>query len=178
MKQSDFFGSAKWISKKDAAPSDFTVLRQTFSARAGERATLFILGLGFFRCTINGRCINPDTFLPLSSDYEASCDPDGEVLAGHRVYVPHFDVSEYLTDGENTLEVHFGGGWYTAQVRTFGTPKAIWRLVFSDRELLSDETAEVYASFVTEYGFTTHEGHDYIPHQIPPSGMPFWQTLL
>ena len=170
MKQSDFFGSAKWVSRENAEARDFVCLRQSFRARAGETATLYALGLGFFKCSINGQNVNPDTFLPLSSDYEATADPIGEVLSGHRVYVPHFDVSEYLIDGENTLEMHFGGGWYTARVRTFGLPKAIWRLAFSDRELLSNETAEVYPSFVSSYDFTTREEHDTLLDRNTPLG--------
>ena len=170
MNQSTFFGSAKWVSKPDVRHDEFVCLRQSFSARAGETATLYALGLGFFRCRINGTLINPDTFLPLSSDYEASCDPEGEILTGHRVYVPHFDVSPYLIDGENTLEMHFGGGWYTAPVRIFGAPKAIWRLAFDGRELVSDETAQVFASFVSDYDFTTREAHDHLTDTNTPLG--------
>jgi hypothetical protein len=52
----------------------FTVIRGRFTISEIKKVTINVLGLGFFKCYINGICINPDTFLPLSSDYEPSCD--------------------------------------------------------------------------------------------------------
>ena len=93
MTRSHFFRNAAWVGQTERDRHTFSVLRGRFTAESAQRVTLNVLGLGFFKCYINGSCINPDTFLPLSSDFEAGADPAGEVLAGHRVYVPQFDIT-------------------------------------------------------------------------------------
>ena len=96
MTQEYFFGNAKWVGAADRTTFGFSVLHGRFYVNAPKKVTLRVLGLGLFKCYINGTCINPDTFLPLSSDYEASCDPEGQVLSGHRIYVPEYDVTPYV----------------------------------------------------------------------------------
>ena len=103
MTQEYYFGTAKWVGASERKAEGFSVLRGRFTAKKGENVTLNILGLGFFKCYINGVCINPDTFLPLSSDYEAGADPVEEVISGHRVYVPKFDITPFVRDGENVI---------------------------------------------------------------------------
>lgn len=126
MKQEFYFKNAKWVGAKERDADTFSILRGRFHVEKYEKVTLNVLGLGFFKCYINGICINPDTFLPLSSEYEASCEPVDEVLTGHRVYVPQFDISMYVKEGDNVIALQYGGGWYTHHSRTFGLPKAIY----------------------------------------------------
>ena len=166
MDRSFFFKNAVWVGRADRSVDTFTVLRGRFTVSEIKRVTLNVLGLGFFKCYINGKCINPDTFLPLSSDFEASCDPRDEVLSGHRVYVPSFDISPLVTLGENVIAIHFGGGWYTHSSRIFGLPKAIY-CITEEREgkeanyFVSDEDCRVGDSFVSGYEFVRYENHDY-----------------
>ena len=166
MERSYYFGEAKWVGKEERRADTFSVLRGRFTLNSFKRVTLNALGLGFFKCYINGECINPDTFLPLSSDFEASCDPIGEVIAGHRVYVPSFDITKFVTRGANVIAIHFGGGWYTHLERVFGLPKAIYRIC-AEREdggaesFVSDESCLIGDGFVSGYKFVTHEDHDY-----------------
>ena len=110
-----FFKNAKWVGALERNADSFAILRGRFSVSAPEKVTLHVLGLGFFKCYINGVCINPDSFLPLSSEYEAGCEPSGEIFSGHRVYVPEFDITSYVKEGENSIAIHYGGG---------GTPSA------------------------------------------------------
>lgn len=161
MTQEYYFGSAKWVGASERRADTFSVLRGRFTAKKGEAVKLNILGLGFFKCYINGVCINPDTFLPLSSDYEAGADPVDEVISGHRIYVPTFDISGVVREGENVIAIHYGGGWYTHKCRVFGLPKCIYRITAGEREYVSDESCRIGKSFVNDYNFTTHEGHDY-----------------
>ncbi len=186
MTQKDFFGQAKWVGAEACTPDKtaairrgvfyvvgerdpnltrFFILRGRFTAGKGAAASLNVLGLGFFKCYINGILVNPDTFLPLASDYEASNDPVDEVLKGHRVYVPRFDITPYLEEGENVIALHFGGGWYTHLWRPFGYPKAIYRITVTEngkeREFVSDESCRIGQSFISDYSFTTCECHDY-----------------
>ncbi|MBQ7302787.1 MAG: family 78 glycoside hydrolase catalytic domain [Clostridia bacterium] len=165
MDKSFFFGDAAWVGKAERTEKTFTVLRGRFDIDTPKKVTLNVLGLGFFKCYINGVCINPDTFLPLSSDFEASCDPIDEMLSGHRIYVPTFDITPFVKSGENVIAVHFGGGWYTHIERLFGLPKAIYRITAEDengevRHFVSDQNCRVGDSFVADYYFLQYETHD------------------
>lgn len=125
-----------------------------------------MLGLGFFKCYINGICVNPDTFLPLSSEYEPTSPPSDEILTGYRTYVPEFDISSLLVRGENVIAIHYGGGWYTFRDRVFGLPKTIFRISVESeggtREYVSDENCLVGKSYVDGYYLMDSECHDYL----------------
>ena len=69
MTQESFFKNAKWVGAPERTPETFSVLRSSFEVNGVKKAMLNVLGLGFFKCYINGECINPDTFLPVSSDF-------------------------------------------------------------------------------------------------------------
>ena len=165
MKQSDFLKNALWVGDANRTRETFSVLRGKFYVDNIERATLNVLGLGFFKCYINGVLINPDTFLPLSSDFEASNDPVDEVISGHRIYVPHFDITPYVKNGENVIAIHYGGGWYCFENRPFGLPKAIYCISVKDSngesDFVSDENCKIGKSFITDYHFTFGENRDY-----------------
>lgn len=165
MKQSYFFKNAIWVGSSERTDETFSVLRGKFYVDDVKTATLNVLGLGFFKCYINGFLINPDTFLPLSSDYENSNDPVDEVISGHRVYVPEFDITPYVKNGENVIAIHYGGGWYCYENRIFGLPKAIYRVCVKDSngetDFVSDENCKIGKSFVTHYRFTFCENRDY-----------------
>ncbi len=165
MDRSFYFGDALWVGKRERGPETFTVLQGHFNIGDFKRVTLNALGLGFFKCYVNGKCVDPDTFLPLSSDFEASCDPTDEVLTGHRIYVPEFDITPFVKKGDNVITIHFGGGWYTFKERFFGLPKAIYRITEEGADgeknyFVSDENCRVRESYVTDYYFTQRERHD------------------
>ena len=173
MNQQFFFSNASWVGTADRKTDTFSVLRGHFSVKGSVKtAELNLLGLGFFKCFINGVCINPDTFLPLSSDFEASCDPREERVTGHRVYVPAFDISPFVKEGDNVIAVEFGGGWYTHKSRTFGLPKAIYRITLTDalgtHEFVSDEQCRIGKSRVCAYDFICCEHHSLTGSPAPP----------
>ncbi len=165
MTQEYFFGTAKWVGASERTADTFSVLRGHFNVSSRKKVNLNILGLGFFKCYINGVCINEDTFLPLSSDYEKGVDPKDEVLSGHRIYVPNFDITEFVAEGDNIIDIHFGGGWYTFVKRRFGLPKAIYRVSVETESgteyFVSDENCKIAASYVNGYYLTNLESHDY-----------------
>lgn len=166
MTQEHFFHNAKWVGAKERTQKTFSVLRGKFQLNDFNNVNLNILGLGFFKCYINGKCINPDTFLPLSSDFEAGCDPVDEVISAHRIYVPQFDITPFVKKGVNTIAIHYGGGWYTFENRTFGLPKAIYCITAeSEKDIenfVSDENCKVGKSFIEEYAFTFGERHNFL----------------
>ena len=166
IKQQEFFKNAKWVGSAQREHDSFTILRGCFTVGEFETVGIDVVGLGFFKCYINGTLINPDTFLPLSSDYENSCDPTDELITAHRIYVPHFDITPFVKKGVNTVAVHYGGGWYTHRHRCFGLPKAIYRVTVKsadgERDFVSDENCRVGKSFVNSYNFTSFEEHNYV----------------
>ncbi len=168
MKQQDYFGSAQWLCAGSAEKSAyaFPLLRSRFTCTGARKATLRVIGLGFFQCRLNGQNVTEELFLPLSTDFEARDNyPRNEIITGHRIYVPEFDVTDLLREGENLLTIHFGGGWYTFSEGYFGEPKAIYQLTVETDEgvqtFVSSERDKIGGSFVTDYYFTRHETHDY-----------------
>lgn len=170
MDMTSVFGKAKWISapEKNGSVPMYQIARSSFSLLNIKKATLRVVGLGFFHCYINGKRVSNDFFLPLSTDFEPRENyPIEEILSGHRIYVPEFDVTDMLVSGINTLALHFGGGWYTVTDDAgFGKTKAIWRL-FGETEngeefdLVSSEDAKANESYVRDGFFPCWENHDY-----------------
>ncbi len=164
MTQETFFHNAKWVGAPERTPESFAVLRGHFDGTDAVNAQLQVLGLGFFKCYINGTCINPDTFLPLSSEFEAGCDPVDEVLSARRIYVSQFDITPLIHPGDNVIAIHYGGGWYTHHRRVFGLPKAIYCIAVETKtETLrfgSDETCKIGKSPVSDYLFVQYEHWD------------------
>ncbi len=133
-----YFGCAEWVGTGNDA--DMPLIRQSFSARAGERAEVTVLGFGVFILYINGVRVHESECLPLATDFEASDFPSGEILH-HRAYVERFDISHLLTDGENVISALLGNGWYNRPIweESFGDgrKKIVWRISLDGREVCS-----------------------------------------
>ena len=164
MQQEYFFKNAKWVGAADPEETRFSILRGHFTVKDAAKVSLNVLGLGFFKCYINGVCINPDTFLPLSSDFEATCDPKDEVLSGHRIYVPQFDITPLVQQGDNVIAIHYGGGWYTFRKRRFGRAKAIYCVSVEGKNgterFVSDENCRIGKSYIADYNLVNLEKQD------------------
>ena len=184
MTQQEVFSTAKWVCAGPYAGNSqteldangtpfFPILRSKFHVENIQKATLRVLGLGFFHCYLNGKDVTADEFLPLATDYVGHENyPVDEELTGHRIYVPEYDVTDLLNCGENTLVIHFGGGWFTTDGTPccgshvpYGTAKAIYRLTLETDsgivEFFSSEQDKIGDSYVKTYNFFTCEHHDY-----------------
>ena len=79
--------------------------------------------------------------------------------------MPQFDITSFVKIGENSIEIHYGGGWYTHRNRTFGLPKAIYCITVEGENgaeyFVSDENCLIGKSFVSKYHFTWEEHHDF-----------------
>lgn len=159
MTQKEMFGNGIWVrADKSCVSPEF---RAVFPARAGEGAGITICGLGFFELYLNGKRISDDLFVPADSHYHAYDDcfcarEFGEEMAS-RVYVMQYDLAPYLRDGENELTAVVGPGWYFR----YGECKLCFRIVFGDREVVSDLSVLWRPGEVTEYKLTRGETHDY-----------------
>lgn len=175
MKLNEMFGGAIWVWDRavEEGKAQISILRGRFSVSKAERATLRVVGLGVFHCYINGVRVGEDLFLPLNSEYESKPNyPADEVLSGYHLYVPEYDITHMLKEGENTIAIHFGGGWYTAVHHNlrYGHRKAIWR-VFGEGadgtfDFGSSEADKIADSFVTGYHLTQLEAQEYTHENV------------
>lgn len=165
MKQNEVFSSARWV----GAPKDgFYILRGRFSVENAKKATLRVIGLGYYHCYINGKRVSNDFFLPLSTDYEERKNyPIDEIISGHRIYVPEYDITDMLKNGENIIAIHFGGGWYDCDPKAgYGDAKAIWRVFGEDDngsfDFGSSENNKIAESNIKNYHFSYSETQDFL----------------
>lgn len=90
------------------------------------KATVSIVGLGFYELTINGKKVGDASFAPLWSDYDKS------------IFYNTYDVTPQLTTHHSsltTIEVLLGNGFYNEQGRryakmkiSFGPPTLLFRM--------------------------------------------------
>lgn len=156
------FGGASFVARGDG--KGFSVLRGHFTLKKAGRAVLRCVGLGFFTCYINGVRVSDDRFLPLATDYEARNNyPAGEILTGHRLYVPEYDISGLVHPGDNVIALSYGGGWYTVETPLYtpncryGDAKAAYRILTDEGEFVSSAKDAVAPGYVTDYRFHEYE---------------------
>lgn len=99
--QSDWnarFITPQTLGKLDApAP----ILFKTFHlSSVPEKARLYATSHGIYRAKVNGVVVGNDCFAPGWSSYH------------NRLKYQTYDISHLLNDGENTIEVMLGNGWY------------------------------------------------------------------
>lgn len=105
----DVLKEAKWIAAFSAGgpatPSPCPYFRKSFRVD-GEvsSAVLFVTSLGLYHGEINGRAFDDAVFRPGWTDYSK------------RVQVQTFDVSGHIVQGENTMGMVLGDGWYAGFV--------------------------------------------------------------
>ena len=132
---------AKWICADESVSSP--LFYKFFHAGKALSATLSITGLGFFEACINDAPVTQDRFVPVFSDYgprdlSAFTYPLADHTA-HRIYYCQYDVTSLIAQGENTLIVQLGNGYYRQKERIcegptdFGdTLQTIFHLVITD----------------------------------------------
>ena len=109
--------SARWIENTACDPFAAPVFRKQFTLDGpGGTAVLYITGVGFYVCTLNGRNVTDALLQPAFSKYDA------------RVYYNEYDVTALLTPGTNVIEVTLGNGWYNEMGEDcFSFEHAAWK---------------------------------------------------
>lgn len=149
------FEGCCWVGGDDQCESP--IISRTFIISQVNRATLWVTGLGFFEARINGIPVTDHWFLPVVSDYGPRdftkfLYPLKDVTT-HRIYYYRFDVTPFVVQGENTLTIQLGNGWYRQKERIAEGPvdfgdvlKAIYRLELETNKgtthICSDAEAE------------------------------------
>lgn len=132
----------QWItSEKEYREGEVFVYRQKFTASQVKKAVFYGTALGVYEAELNGTKIGRQMFAPGFSYYP------------RRVLYQTHEVTKLLREGENTLTVYLGQGWYCGrflcenQTQIYGEqPAAAWILELEDaagsRKIVSDETVE------------------------------------
>ncbi|MBP3361232.1 MAG: family 78 glycoside hydrolase catalytic domain [Clostridia bacterium] len=130
------FENSKWIRADEQCEAP--MFRKEFNVSDLKKAEISICGLGFFELYINGRRVSEDLLTPVWSDYEKRVFADMLYPINdtfeYRTYYRVFDITEYLLQGNNTIGVVLGGGWYCQNGRTeegklsYGEPKLCYEI--------------------------------------------------
>ncbi|HEY0866178.1 MAG TPA: family 78 glycoside hydrolase catalytic domain, partial [Fimbriimonas sp.] len=105
---------AYWIGRQSERSP---LLRKAFTLRESPtQATLFVCGLGYHECYLNGRKVGDHVLDPAFTRYDRRA-----------LYVAH-DVTDQLLAGENVLGAMLGNGWYNCQTKeVWSFEHAPWR---------------------------------------------------
>lgn len=172
MKDNYPFQNAKWISP-DQEDCQSPIIERIFFVEHIQTSTLYITGLGYFEVRINGRLVTPDLLIPVASDYERRNTFDTFFYPihdtfTHRIYYCRYEVTRFLQEGENILQIQLGNGWYRQTERVaegdvyYGSRlKTIYRLVIQDADaVVSDGSEQWHPSEIVENQLFIGEVHD------------------
>ena len=101
--------------------------------REAERVRLYICGLGLYEAFINGSKAGDDYLAPFLNDYKSS------------LQYQTYDVASSLKQGENSIEIMLGNGWYKGR---FG---------FSGRDSIFGDCFTAIAELIVSYSDGTEE---------------------
>lgn len=160
MKQKEIFSNASFVRGGDECISPR--FRGKFTAAAGEKTEITVCGLGFFRMFINGKRADDSVLAPVFSFYHTYegcyCEAElGEKLAS-RIYCMKYDITELIRDGENTVAVEVGPGWYNE----FKSRCVLcYRIVSGKKEFFSGSSVKWSDSPLTFFNFHKGEKQDH-----------------
>lgn len=160
-----------WVQSSRSCGASY--FRKSFQIQKPAEAAIAICGLGFYELYINGRKVNSDCLIPVTSDYHPR-DISGFLypMKGtftHRTYYDVYSAGEYLREGKNVIAVELGNGWYNQKERiveghqSFGEPRLTFRLEIAGEQevtIVSDETMRRHNSEVTFNNLFFGEKHD------------------
>ena len=115
-KESSFFETGKckepwrgkWITPgsgivKEDAQAGY-ILEKSFCLEEVKEARLYFCGLGVYECYINGKKVGNEYLAPGYHSYD------------FHLQAYTYDVTEYLAEGENKMEVWLGEGWFKSRL--------------------------------------------------------------
>ncbi len=108
------------------------LFRRTFPIREDiKKARLYVTGLGYYECFINGHRVGDHQLDPGWTNYSK------------KVFYSVYDVSNLICNGNNVIGIHVGSGWYNP------LPLKMWKR-FNLRETLTIGVPKVKAMLVIE----------------------------
>lgn len=160
MKREEIFGKGIFVRPQGECVSP--VFTAKFNADCKNKTEITVCGLGFFYLYINGKRVGGDVFAPVTSfyhDYDGCCNRVnfGEYMKS-RIYAEKYDITEYVKDGENTLAVFTGFGWYANYSKNC---VLCYKITNGKNEFCSDEAVKYADGPLTEFIFTRGEKQDF-----------------
>lgn len=153
------FKEALWISFENEYEA--VIAKKDFTFKPdGKKVFLKIAVLGFSEIYINGKSVSDRLFSPAWSNYRERDltrfnYPIFDRLT-HRIYYELFDITDLLKEGENTLVLHIGGGWYCQHesknegVSPYGELSACFEIYSENGVISKSDSSVLYLkSFVT-----------------------------
>lgn len=160
--------NGKWVSTGGRCATP--LIRKKIQVERCDSAVITVGCLGFFELYVNGKRVGDELFLPLSTDFHERKNMYyggylfDEVL-GHRLYCPVYDISSYLTEGENVIAFLIGPGWYETSPCGYGTVKVCFCLDYvmcgQQGTIVSDETMNWIDGFVKRCHILQGESQDF-----------------
>ena len=106
---------AQWITPGFDDASVHPVLHKAFVLPAGAvHARAYICGLGLYHFELNGRKVGDEHLTPYANAYD------------QWLQYQTFDITDYLTEGENHIAVMLGNGWYKGRYSPEGRHAAVY----------------------------------------------------
>lgn len=141
--------SAEWISTETV--ENAPILYKKFELEENDKEIYaFICGLGYFELHINGQKVGDDYFVPNWTDYDtvsySDLKYDFNGVTKKRLNYLVYEVSKYLKEGENTVEIWLGNGFFKQELRktegsfNYGQLKAIFQMIGDGWKVLTDHT--------------------------------------
>lgn len=92
-----------WANVDSLAKKSILLRKEFVVGKKIKKAVAYICGLGLYEFSLNGKKVGESEFAPLVSDYEKS------------VWYNTYDVTGYLSEGDNAIGVWLGNGFYNVQ---------------------------------------------------------------
>ena len=111
--------NAHWIGCPEYA--EVPVIRKVVTLNAPKAGRIEVTGLGFFSLFVNGKRVTEDCFTPALTDYEPRDMSRWNYPifdeTTHRILYLTYDLTDFVQDGENVIEIQLAPGWYRQNER-------------------------------------------------------------
>lgn len=174
--------TARWISNHEDAFPDSTqtdpapFFRKIFkTGKPIKQAKAYVCGLGFYEMYLNGQKVGDQVMAPAVTNYDKRII--NKILYAYddqstqQILYNTFDVTNLLSEGENTVGAILGNGWYNQRDRTvegclwYNTPRLLLQLEieYTDgtQEIIqTDESWKCITGPLLHNGIFTGETYD------------------
>jgi alpha-L-rhamnosidase len=134
--KASWIGMESNIHKDSAKTGPAPYFRKEFTLKKGiKNARIYVCGLGFYDLYINGVKIGNQVMAPAITNFDVrslnNINFPYDDQSTQRVFYNTFDITEQLKDGQNTIGMVLGNGWYNQRDRTgegdmwYDTPRLI-----------------------------------------------------
>ena len=156
------FDEARWIFADTKSESGCPLFEKKFSvSKKAQAAEMFVTSVGIYNLFVNGTRIGDALFAPGFTSYH------------HRLQYQHYDITEQIVQGENTVGIHCANGWAVGYLGRGNTNHVFFdcilacgviRIEYADgtsEQLVTDSTWDASLSGILKSEFYHGETVDY-----------------